>query len=405
LVTSSETSAGRAIYLSGSYHNLKNNIFSNTGGGYAIYANSTNSITTSNYNNFYAPGGRVGYWNGNRTAFANWQAGSGFDANSFNHNPEFNAGNDLHINQQLLSEKGTPVDGLPEDIDGDFRNPLTPDVGADEFTSLVKNVSVDEIINSITSCDLPDDDNITIVVKNNGSATQSNFEVAYQIENSTPVVETLNASIEPGFTVNHTFSSSFTLIDDSTYTIKAYTLLASDELLFNDTITTEVISYPALNLFITPNAVIDYGDTLTLTASGGTDYVWSGNLEGENPYSSSLTVAPFETQVYQIAASDDNGCKANKSVTITVNPLPELPDLQVSNVNSGLTVAEPGDALTLTYTIGNIGDGFALVDWTEKIYIQTPNGSNRTLIEQINYNGAETLNVGGFFNRSLTRSF
>jgi|GEM_PF-911762 len=400
-VTSTETTAGRAVNLSGSYYDLKNNIFANTGGGYAIYAANTNTITESDYNDFYAPGGRVGYWNGNRTALANWQSGSGFDANSFDFDPEFNSATDLHINQQFLSEQGTPVDGLPEDIDGDFRNPLTPDVGADEFTSLENNLGVIEILSPTTDCDILANSDVTIVIKNPGSLTQSTFDVAYQLGDDTPVVETINQTIAPGFTLEHTFATPVTLIPDSTYALAAYTLLGTDELTFNDTTSIEVISYPAVNLVVSPNATIDYGDTLTLTASGSaTDYEWSGELEGENPFSPTLTVAPFETQIYQMTATDDNGCKATATVTITVNPLPQLPDLQVSNVLSGLTTVQPGDSATLTWVIGNIGDGAALVDWTEKVYIQAPDGSNRTLVGQFNYDETDSLYVGGFFNRT-----
>jgi len=399
-VTSTETTAGRAVNLSGSYYDLKNNIFANTGGGYAIYAANTNTITESDYNDFYAPSGRVGYWNGNRTALANWQSGSGFDANSFDFDPEFNSATDLHINQQFLSEQGTPVDGLPEDIDGDFRNPLTPDVGADEFTSLENNLGVIEILSPTTDCDIPANSDVTIVIKNPGSLTQSTFDVAYQLGDDTPVVETINQTIAPGFTLEHTFTTPVTLIPDSTYALAAYTLLGTDELTFNDTTSIEVISYPAVNLVVSPNTTIDYGDTLTLTASGSaTDYEWSGELEGENPFSPTLTVAPFETQIYQMTATDDNGCKATATVTITVNPLPQLPDLQVSNVLSGLTTVQPGDSATLTWVIGNIGDGAALVDWTEKVYIQAPDGSNRTLVGQFNYDETDSLYVGGFFNR------
>ena len=400
LVESTEVINGRAIQLTGLYTNLKNNILVNTGGGYCIVASDDNAITESDYNNFYAPGGRVGYWNGNRSSLGNWQAGSGLDANSFDVDPEFISSSDLHISQQLISEKGTPVDGLPEDIDGDFRNPLTPDIGADEFTSLVNNIGVIEILTPITGCDISANDEVTIVIKKPGSQSQSNFDIAFQLGNDAPIVETFNQTLDSGFTANHTFTTPINLVLDSIYTIKAYTLLASDELTFNDTTTTSVISYPPVNITISPDETIDYGDTLVLTASGGTNYAWSGDLEGENPYSPTLTVAPYVTQTYQMTVTDDNGCEATESVTITVNPIPELPDLIVSNVNSGLTTVQPGDPVTLTWDIGNIGDGFGLVEWTEKIYIQSLDGSNRTIVGQVNYDGTDTIAVNEILNRS-----
>ena len=403
LVTAMEPTEGRAINITGSNNILKNNIFANTGGGYCVYSSNTSTILESDYNNFYAPNGKVGYWMGNRTSFANWQSGSGLDTNSFNLDPEFNSDTDLHINQQLLSSKGTPVDGLPEDIDGDFRNPVAPDIGADEFTSLVDNVGVVEILSPATGCDLPANEQVTIVVKNPGSQAQSNFNVAFQLGDNAPVIESINQTISPGLSIEYTFSSTVTLIQDSLYTLKAYTLLATDELLFNDTLTTSVISYMPVNAQIVPaSTTIDYGDTLLLTASGGTSYIWSGALEGENPFSPTLSVAPFETQTYQVEVTDDNGCQDVQSVTISVTGTTGLPDLEVSNVYSGLTDVEPGDPVTLTFDITNIGDGAAAVDWTERIYFQSPDGYNRTLIEQHVYLESSTLGINEMINRSYT---
>jgi len=85
----------------------------------------------------------------------------------------------------------------------------------------------------------------------------------------------------------------------------------------------------------------------------------------------------------------------------SVNAPPNIPDLTISNVFSGLTNAIPGDTVTVTWNLNNIGEGFAVVDWAEKIYIQAPDGQNRTLVGQFYAQETDTLQFGSTYNRSL----
>ncbi|MBK8826620.1 MAG: T9SS type A sorting domain-containing protein [Saprospiraceae bacterium] len=59
------------------------------------------------------------------------------------------------------------------------------------------------------------------------------------------------------------------------------------------------------------------GASTTLTASGGTTYLWSNGAT-----STSITVSPTATTTYNVTVTDGNGCQASTSVTVTVNPLP-----------------------------------------------------------------------------------
>ncbi len=125
--------------------NLKNNIIFNnrinsagTGKHCAIYCANTGAGLVSNYNDFYAPNdsGYVGYWGGvlckNLIA---WRTASSQDANSINKTPDFQSASNLHINPNSINvdRKGVPISGINNDIDNDYRHPVHPDIGADEY--------------------------------------------------------------------------------------------------------------------------------------------------------------------------------------------------------------------------------------------------------------------------------
>ncbi|WP_179354447.1 T9SS type A sorting domain-containing protein [Winogradskyella vidalii] len=66
------------------------------------------------------------------------------------------------------------------------------------------------------------------------------------------------------------------------------------------------------------NQQICEGESTTLTASGGDNYLWSTGETTET-----IEVSPVETTVYTVTVSDDAGQSEEASVTVTVNTLPE----------------------------------------------------------------------------------
>jgi hypothetical protein len=127
---------------------IKNNIvFNNRTGGsgttYCIFDSTGVAGVTSNYNDLYCPtpgsnSQYVGYRNGtNFDSLVNWQTATGFDLNSISLNPDFVSATDLHINPSStnVNNLGTPISGITIDYDGDTRDLITPDIGADEYTA------------------------------------------------------------------------------------------------------------------------------------------------------------------------------------------------------------------------------------------------------------------------------
>ncbi|NIK91888.1 T9SS type A sorting domain-containing protein [Mangrovimonas sp. CR14] len=82
------------------------------------------------------------------------------------------------------------------------------------------------------------------------------------------------------------------------------------------------------------------GGTTTLTANGGSSYVWSTGATSQ-----SIEVSPDETTVYSVTVSQ-GGVSDSDEVQVTVNPLP------TANAGEDVTICE-GESVSITATGGN----------------------------------------------------
>ncbi|MBK8624346.1 MAG: T9SS type A sorting domain-containing protein [Saprospiraceae bacterium] len=78
-----------------------------------------------------------------------------------------------------------------------------------------------------------------------------------------------------------------------------------------------IIVNPLPTPSITGDNIICNGESTTLTATGGSTYVWSNGAT-----TATITVNPSTTTTYNVTITDNNGCQASTSITITVNPIP-----------------------------------------------------------------------------------
>jgi len=136
VVSTCPTSSAFYYYNSGgpTSNNLKliNNSLANDGPGYSVYSTLTGIFANSDYNNFYTGGLNLMYISGTNYATV---ASMPTDAHSMNYNPVYDSFNDLHTHSYWLDGAGTPVALVTQDIDGNTRDGLTPDIGASEYTS------------------------------------------------------------------------------------------------------------------------------------------------------------------------------------------------------------------------------------------------------------------------------
>ena len=97
----------------------------------------SSALSNSDNNCFHNQSGSVYIdYNGSSSLdLAAWQSDSGFDGNSVDSDPQFASNTDLHAMLVLLNGAALPFPGLTVDFDHEPRDPVMPDIGADEFVA------------------------------------------------------------------------------------------------------------------------------------------------------------------------------------------------------------------------------------------------------------------------------
>ncbi|MCX6351487.1 MAG: PKD domain-containing protein [Bacteroidetes bacterium] len=262
-------------YTAGTSVNVMNNIFVNTGGGFAItqYYNGY-GFTNSDYNDFYWTGANMGQWNGSSQAdLATWQSTSSMDANSMDVNPKFYSKTNLHVINVLLNGKGSVSTSVPKDIDGETRNATTPDIGADEFFPVANDVGA-------TGVDSPavgfciGKRNVYVRITNFGTAVLTSANIDWWVNGTAQTSKSVSLSSNPLgigkdtviYVGNYNFSSA-----SVKYVVKASANtpngLTSGTPTANDSFTSIVNSGLSGTFTIDPSKAAGSGNYQTFTAA------------------------------------------------------------------------------------------------------------------------------------------
>jgi len=340
---------------------VRDNILTNTGGGYAYYvdANTSTPISLSNNNDLYITGSYIGSWKsaGNQATLANWKTASSLDANSISANPQFFTMTDLHtisVNVNALgvslASSSTPV---TSDIDGQTRNATTPDIGADEFN--IDDIGVHQILLPGTICEYSTY-NVTIDVKNYKSyAFTGSIPVYYKINNNPVVNATISTTtINANDSILYTFTTTDTFPAAGIDSISAGANITTDINTTNDDINNFHFTVHALPpIDAGPDVTACNGDTITLTATGAQNYGW---CDGENTPSISWIVNDTATCI--LFGMDLNGCTAYDTITIFGITLPK-PVAGFTYLTNNLTITVTDTSHDATSWYWNFGDGNA----------------------------------------------
>lgn len=135
-----------------------------------------------------------------------------------------------------------------------------------------------------------------------------------------------------------------------------------------------------------PDQTICQGESVVLSASGGTTYLWNN---GET--TASIEVSPTVTTIYTVTVFDDLGNSDDDSVTVTVNELP------IADAGNDQTICE-GDTIELTAS-GGTEYIWSTGETTASIQV-TPSSDTLYTVEVISSGCTSTDNVTVFVNPS-----
>lgn len=309
---------GYNIDLASNITNLSiyNNAMRNSGGNYCLYSYDdidTNEIHM-NYNTFYTTGSFVVKENNVDYNLTDWQLQTGLETNSQYVDPLFTTDTDLHIlNATALNQAGTPLASVTDDIDGELRNVLAPDIGADEFTvdsSSYYDLRLYAILQPDTLvCTTPD--SLTISIINKSNFTMNSFDAKWSLYGVTQDSATYNINIPAGDTISLTLAA-FNFVPNTYYEFDFEVLLpnGNPDNYFNDN--TQSIQYQHLDharIGLRSRPDCSTNVELYITTSRRVSVLWS---TGET----TSTIVPPGPGTYTVTVTDQYGCTVTDSIVV-----------------------------------------------------------------------------------------
>jgi hypothetical protein len=340
--------------ITGPVVNIRNNVFANFTPSQAGNANHFtiavanagsigNTGSVSDYNDLYianAANGNIGI--GGTSIFAslaNWQTAVTQDANSINSDPYFFTAADLHVSAVALNGTATSATSIAiaTDIDGQARA-VSPDIGADEFAPLLLDAGATALVSPTSSGCHTAAEQVTVTIRNFAAVPLdfTNDAVVVTVDITGAVTQSLN------FTINNNALNgnvplasgaamdvpvgTFNMTSSGTYTFNAYTGLAGDGNILNDSMSTVNISFSAGTVSVS-SASVCAGSSVNLILSGAslgtiqwqssTDGGTTWNNETGTGYDSTFYVAmPGVPTIYQVLF-----CGATITNTVIVTPV------------------------------------------------------------------------------------
>ena len=157
-----------------------------------------------------------------------------------------------------------------------------------------------------------------------------------------------------------------------------------------NTAVSNVTVNPIPNITIAGTNTICFGQSTTLTASGGTSYTWTPG----GTVASSITVNPTTTTVYNVTGSNAFGCTKTVSVQVVVNGLPTVSSTSTTICFGNSGTINASGASTYTWSTGTVAGGITVNPSTTTTYTVTGtnvNGCTNTAVGQVLVNALPSV--------------
>jgi len=243
LNTSTALNASAYRSVSCKYLSVVNNIFANSGSGYACEANDVGSALIFDYNNYYSKGTSLF---SSHAKLIDWQVGRGVDFNSVSLDPQFQSDTVLRPSEVALNTLGKVIPAVREDIDGEIRSLTRPSIGADENVPDGNDAGIHRIAGPVQPF-VPGTLPVSIQLRNFGGIPLESATIHWAINGVQQPSYLWNGNLELGDTALVTLGT-FDFTFKTSYTIKIWTAAPNgqeDNNPLNDTIEAGPI-YPAL---------------------------------------------------------------------------------------------------------------------------------------------------------------
>jgi hypothetical protein len=333
-VSNTDTRGINTVSSSSNIYVLNNNVSSNKYP--TLYEGS--SCARSNYNNLYSTGNLYGYFSTtymNFTSLDAYKLSAQKDTNSISVNPFFVAPTDLHTFNGLLNGVALPVSEVTVDIDNEPRDPLFPDMGADEFIPSPIDATVLTIAAPLMGCAKTSTEQVTMIIKNVGTGIISTGLAGnFRFNNSpTIVTEQINTTILPGDTFFYTFNATVNMDVtafgvDSIFKLEVWSSLPGDFMSQNDSVTVYIESYYTPPAPVATNTAVTYGQFATLTAISNDSLFWfTSDTATVEVFMGSPFITPplYDTTTYYVSAGVFAGGTAIIGNGTIVNPATSYP--------------------------------------------------------------------------------
>jgi hypothetical protein len=200
---------------------ILNNIITNFSGSYAMVIYPAN-IAKCDYNNIYSSDTSFCRWNSNKSTenLLEWQNLTKLDSHSVSVNPFFVSEQDLHSDSKYLDSAGTPLSQIVNDIEGETRNPVNPDIGADEFILFNRDVTITNLISPRPACQ-GSSSNIEVKLRNRGLQMITSLKLKWSVNNQIPNTFNAGCSINP-CSDTQLYLGSYTFSSGNIYDIKIW---------------------------------------------------------------------------------------------------------------------------------------------------------------------------------------